>query len=223
MFSQIMLAAATLAAPAPATDPRDVLTQAVFTTRDKAAAIAQIAAADAQAVAVLARQPADLEAQLTRAMAIGYLAKLNRNRGQALAAKAQFESIAAQHPRDPDAQAALGGFHLGAVAELGGLMARGALGARKAVGLEAVDRAVALGGNRALFLGMAALMRLDLDPADPRGAALADAATKGTTPTALDRIVQRRAAEMLVALRGNDARLVKALAHRLLPLGQIAK
>ncbi len=66
--------------------------------------------------------------------------------------------------------------------------ARAVLGARKSVGFEATDRAIALGGDRALFTGLAALLRLSIDPADSRGALLADAAVRGTTPTMIDRI-----------------------------------
>ena len=200
---------------------RDMLTQAVFTARDKAAALTQIAGAEANANATLAKAPHDSEALLTRAMAIGYRAKLNKSRHDALECRAQFEALVAKNPQDPEAQAALGGWHIDAVAALGGLTARGVLGARKAVGYAATDRAVALGGDRALFTGLAALLRLSLDPDDARGAALANAAVRGTTPTTLDRLMQRRAGELVNALKGGDRRMVQALAKRLLPLGQI--
>ena len=208
------------AAAASATS-RDMLTQAVFTARDKAAALTQIAGAEANANATLAKAPHDSDALLTRAMAIGYRAKLNKSRHDALECRAQFEALVAKNPQDPEAQAALGGWHIDAVAALGGLTARGVLGARKTVGYAATDRAVALGGDRALFTGLAALLRLSLDPNDARGVALANAAARGTTPTTLDRLMQRRAVELLNALKGGDRRLVQALAKRLLPLGQI--
>jgi hypothetical protein len=212
-----------LLAPAAAgsSPSRDGLTQTVFTVRDKAAALTQLAAAEAGANAVLARAPGDSDALLTRAMAIGYRAKLTKSRSDALACRAQFEALVARNPRDPEAQAALGGWHIDAVEALGGLTARAVLGARKAAGYEATDRAVALGGDRALFTGLAALLRLSLDPEDARGASLAEVATRGTTPTTLDRMMQRRAAEMVTILKGGDRRLVKAMAKRLLPLGQI--
>lgn len=212
-----------LLAPAAATSAsaRDALTQTVFTVRDKAAVLAQLAAVVDDANAILARAPGDGDALLTRAMAIGYRAKLTKSRSDALASRAQFEALVARNPRDPEAQAALGGWHIDAVEALGGLTARAVLGARKATGYEATDRAVALGGDRALFTGLAALLRLSIDPADARGAVLAEAATRGTTPTLLDRMMQRRAVEMVNALKGGDPRLVKALAKRLLPLGQI--
>jgi len=200
---------------------REGLTQTVFTVRDKAIALSQLAEVVADADVVLARTPGDNEAALTRAMAIGYRAKLTKSRGDALACRAQFEALVARNPRDPEAHAALGGWHIDAVEALGGFGARAVLGARKSVGFAATDRAIALGGDRALFTGLAALLRLSVDPADPRGAALAEAATRGTTPTVVDRMMQRRAAEMARALKGGDARMVQALAKRLLPLGQI--
>lgn len=217
-------AAAVLAFPAVAAaeSPRDVLTQTAFAAHDKASALRQIAAAQAVADATLAKAPGDAEAQMTRAMATSYRAKLEHDRSEALSAKAQFEALAQKHPKDPEAQAALGAWHLNAVASLGGMMARGALGARKAAGLEATDHAIALGGDRALFPGIAALLRLAIDPRDPRGAELAELAAKGSTPTLLDRMIQRRAAQLAVAVKGGDAKLIQALAKRLLPLGQFA-
>ena len=200
---------------------RDGLTQTLFTVRDKAAALTQLAGALADANAILAKTPGDSDALLTRAMVIGYRAKLTQSRSDALACRAQFEALVARNPRDPEAQAALGGWHIDAVEALGGLTARAVLGARKATGYEATDRAIVLGGDRALFTGLAALLRLSLDPEDARGAVLADAAARGSTPTTLDRMMQRRAVEMVTALKGDDPRFVKALAKRLLPLGQI--
>ena len=95
------------------------------------------------------------------------------------------------------------------------------MGAQKNVGLSSLDRAIALGGNRALFAGLGALMRLQLDPADARGHALAEQATRGATPTALDRIMQRSATAMLASLRTGSPAQIRALASRLLPLGQL--
>jgi hypothetical protein len=199
---------------------RETLTQTAFVASDRVNALRQIANVEANAAATLLRTPGDVEAQLTRAMATSYRAKLTNSRSDALEAKAQFEAITARNPRDAEAQAALGAWHLSAVKSLGGLVARGALGARKASGLDALDRAVALGGQRALFPGLAALLRLAIDPKDPVGATLADAAARGSTPTALDRILQRRAAQLIAPLKSGDARGVQALANRLLPLGQ---
>lgn len=221
MVRQMLIAAAMLAATAAnAETPRDVLTQTAFVLRDRALALQQIAGALAAADTTLARSPGDSEAQMTRAMATSYRAKLTHSRGDALSAKAQFEALAQKRPRDPEAQAALGAWHLSAVGSLGGMMARGALGARKATGLEATDRAIALGGDRALFPGIAGMMRLSIDPKDARGASLIEAAAKASTPTMLDRQFQRRAAQLATTIQAGDAKLTQALAKRLLPLGQ---
>ena len=199
---------------------RETLTQTVFSARDRAAALAQIAAIESAAAAALSRAPNDSETQMTRALAVSYRAKLTHSRSDALIAKAQFEALANKYPRDAEAQAALGAWHLNAVEALGGIVARGALGARKATGLELTDRAIALGGDRALFPALAGLLRLALDPKDARGIALLDVAAHGSTPTLLDRQLQRRAAQLATVAKGGDAKLTQALAHRLLPLGQ---
>ena len=215
-------AVALLIAPtlASAESGRETLTQTAFAARDKTAALAQIASVESAADATLAHAPGDAEALMTRAMATSYRAKLSHSRADALSAKTQFEALAAKHPRDPEAQAALGAWHLNAVEALGGLMARGALGARKAVGLEAIDRSIALGGDRALFPGLAALLRLSIDPSDSAAPALLATASKGSTPTTLDRLIQRRAVQMVAVVKGGDTKLIQALAKRLLPLGQ---
>jgi hypothetical protein len=217
-------AAALLTTPAAgltAATPRDTLAQAAFSARDKATALARIGQAQAAVDAVLARAPADREARLLHAMAIGYRAKLNRSRGDAVEAGKQFAALAAANPRDPEAQAAVGAWHLDAVTALGGMMAGIALGAKKAPGIAAMDRAVALGGDRAMFSGLSALLRLALDANDTQAAALAEAAARGTTPTALDQIMQRAAAAVLVPLRTGNTRAAADLAKQLLPFGRV--
>lgn len=221
MFKYLAAAAMVIAPAAAFADSgREQLTQTAFAARDKAAALAQIASVEAAANATLARAPGDSEAQMTRAMAVSYRAKLSKSRTDALAAKAQFEALAAKNPRDAEAQAAIGAWHLNAVEALGGFAARAALGARKATGVVAIDRSVALGGGRALFPGLAALLRLSLDPKDAAAPALLDAAAKGSTPTTLDRMIQRRAVQVAAVVKGGDPRLIQTLAKRLLPLGQ---
>jgi len=212
-----------LATPATtlAATPRDTLTQAAFSSGDKATALARIGQAKSAVDAVLARAPADREARLLSAMALGYRAKLNRSRGDAVEAGKLFAALAAANPRDPEAQAAVGAWHLDAVTALGGMMAGVALGAKKAPGFAAMDRAVALGGDRAMFSGLSALLRLALDANDAHARPLAEAAARGTTPTALDQIMQRAATAVLVPLRAGNTRAAASLAKQLLPFGRI--
>lgn len=211
------------ARPALADTPRDALVQASFGEGDKAAALARVVEVQQAATAILHHTPGDWEAALVQATAIGYRAKLTGSRGDAIVARKQFEALVARNPNNADAQLGLGAWHVGAVYNLGRFMSRAALGAQKDVGLAALDRAVALGGGRAVFPGLAGLLRLELDPTDDRGRALAEAATHAATPTRFDRIMQRAAAAVLVPLRAGDTKTTRAMAARLLPFGRLDK
>lgn len=207
---------------ASAETPRELLTQASFVDRDLAIARKHVDAAAQGATAALQRSPRDGEAALMQAMAIGYDAKLTGSRSQAIAARTAFEAVIAREPQNAEAHLALGAWHVGVVFKLGRFIGRAALGAQKTVGLAELDRAVALGNNRALCTGLSALLRLELDPADRRGLQLAELASRGATPTPLDRILQRSAVAILVPLRAHDERATKLLAAQLLPFGQVA-
>lgn len=215
--------AALVAAPAAAQTPREMLVSAAFSARDAASALAQVEAARKAAEAQLARDPASYEARLQRAIAIGYRAKLKRSPGDARTARRAFEALAAANPRDPEAQLALGGWHLLAIIELGPLLAGTILGARRAAGMQALNRSIAMSGGRALFPGYAGLTLIQLDPGDVAAARrLAEAAASGRTPTNADRIMQRHARALLVPLRADDGKAAAALAKMLMPFGRLA-
>jgi len=212
-----------LAVPLAAATPSQILTEAAFQTRDKGKALAQIAEADRAAAALIAANPADRDAVFVRAMALGYRAKLKRSRQEAHAALKQFESLAAANPRDPEAVICVGTWHLDSIVDLGGFLAGVAIGAKKAAGIAMTDRAVALGGNRAMFSGLAALLRLSIDPADPRGRKLAEMASTGLVQTPLDRIFQRNAATLMATVRNGDNDATRKLARELLPFGRLKR
>ncbi len=222
-LSASLAACATLCSiPARAETPRELLTQAGFVDRDRGVALARIDKAAAVAGQALSHSPNDQEAAIMQAMANGYRAKLLGNRGQAIAARKQYEALVTRYPRNAEAQAALGAWHVGVIAKLGRFVGRAVAGAQKAVGFEALDRSVALGGNRAMFAGLAGLLRLELDPNDARGRMLVETASKAPTPTAIDGYVRKAAVAVLVPLRAGDANATKALADKLLPFGQFA-
>ena len=220
--ASIAVCAVVAAIPAIAETPRELLTQAGFVDRDRGMALARIDKAAAVAGQALSRAPGDQEAAIMQAMANGYRAKLLGNRGQAIAARKQYEALVTRYPRNAEAQAALGAWHVGVIAKLGRFVGRAVAGAQKATGFEALDKSVALGGNRAMFAGLAGLLRLELDPNDARGRALVETASKAPTPTAIDGFVRKAAAAVLVPLRAGDADATKALADKLLPFGQFA-
>jgi len=215
------------AAPAHAADaaaaPRALLVQAAYATSSKAAALALIDRAAAIATTELRQNGKDREAALQQAIATGYKAKLTKSLGEAKLSKRLFETLAASDPNDPEAQVALAGWHLEAVHDVGAMIAGAMLGARKKAGLVALDRAVALGGGRALFPGYAALLRIVLDSDDVAAArTLAERAANGTALTPVDRIMKINAARLLVPLKAGDGRAAAKLAEQLLPFGRIA-
>jgi hypothetical protein len=207
--------------PALAETPRDILIHAAFAEHTVPAALARIDSAQTMAAGTLRRLPGDREATLVAAMAFGYRAKLTGSRTGAIAARRQFEQLVAQDPRDPERQLALGAWHTGAIFKLGRLMARAVLGAQKASALTAIDRAVALSAGRASVTGLAALLRLELDPGDAKGRALAETASRMTAATPLDQIMKRAAIAVLVPVRAGNTDATRKLAARLLPFGAL--
>ncbi|WP_395395711.1 hypothetical protein WBP07_03345 [Novosphingobium sp. BL-8A] len=216
-----LIAAAPAAAMAAET-PRDILTTAAFNTDDKARALQLIGQAIAGADRALAARPGDREAALQRGVAIGYRGKLTHSRTDVRASFDVFQRLLAQNPRDPEVQMAIAAWHLGAVDELGGFLARTALGARKDQGMSAMSRAIDFGGNRAFYPGMAALLQIRSDHGSvAQTRKLAEAAAASQAPTPLDAIVKRAAIAMLPALRANDGKAAAALALKLLPFGKL--
>jgi hypothetical protein len=209
-----------VAAPACAATPRELLTQAAFATTDKGVARKLVDQALAQAEAELRADPKDREAVLQRGVALGYRARLAHSPGDARAARHVFEQFAAAFPRDPEGQLALAAWHLDTVDM--GFLASTLLKARKETGLEALNRSVALGGNRAFFNGFAALLTIRHDPKDvARARQLAERAVAGAAPTQIDRIARRNAEAVLVPLRNGDGRAAAQLARTLMPFGRI--
>jgi len=219
-----LLAALAVPVPAGAATPRETLMQAAFETTGRAEALARIDAAAASADALLARSPGDREARLQRALATGYRGKLTRSRGLALEARRTFEALAASAPRDPDIQLAIAGWHASAIVDLGAMMARTAVGARRAEAIAGLDRAVAFGRGHAAFPAMAALFRIAIDTDDVAAAtALAEAALHAPAPDAFDRLMRQRAAAILPLLRSGNGARAAALARTLLPFARVSR
>lgn len=219
--SFVMLSAA-LPVQSIAATPRELLTTAAFQTTEKAKALALIGQAITEADKTLAERPGDREATLQRGLAIGYRGKLTRNRTDARASIEIFEALGARNPRDAEAQIVIAGWHLDAIDDLGGFLARSVVGAKRAVGEAALARAVALDSKRAFFPGIAALMSIRLDKSNLKQARQwAEAAATAPTPTPIDAQMRRSAIALLPTLRGNDAKGAAELARTLLPFGRL--
>jgi len=217
------MVAAVIAPAALADTPRELLTTAAFQAPDKKKALALIGQAIAESDRILVARPGDHEATLQRAIAVGYRAKLTRSRTDARASLAVFQRLAAQNPRDAEAQMVIAGWHLDAIDQLGGLVARTVLGAKAEAGEAALSRALTLGGNRAFYPGLAALMRIRKDEGEVAQARrLAETAAAAPAPTALDAQMKRAALSILPSLRANDGKSAARLSRKLLPFGKIA-
>jgi hypothetical protein len=213
-------------APAPcmAETPRELLTAAAFHTTDKVRALALIGQAIMASDRILTGRPGDREATLQRGVAIGYRAKLTRNRSDARTALGIFEALAARDPRDAEAQMVIAGWHLDAIEQLGSFMARAVLGAKAQAGEAALARAVALDGQRAFTTGLAAMMQIRLHSGDSAKARKwAEAAAVAPAPAPLDVLMKRGALAILPALRLNDGKAAAALSRKLLPFGRLAE
>jgi tetratricopeptide (TPR) repeat protein len=221
-LSAIVLSAPlVLAAPAHAESARDLLLSAAFFAPDKATALARIAQALSAADAALKRNPGDADARLQRGLAISYRGKLNRSRGDVMAALQDFDAAAAADPRNAEAQMAIAGWNLGAVIELGPFAARTLLGARTARGLAATERSLALAGDRAAMPALASLHAIQIDPTDVAGATrLAEIAVRARADTQLDRVLQKQAAILLPTLRKGNGKTAAAVAKQLMPFGR---
>jgi hypothetical protein len=207
-------------APATAATPREILTQASFGATDKGQALALVRQALAQAEGELRANPRDREAAMQRGVAIGYRARLTHSPADAKSARAIFEALAAANPRDPEAQLAVATWHLDTIES--GFLATTVLKAKKEIGIAALDRAVALGGNRAFFPSFAALLRIRINPRDVATARqLAERAAAGAAPSGLDRLARRNAEALLIPLRNGDGKAAAALARKLLPFGRL--
>ncbi len=227
MYRPTMIAICAMSALMPAAamadTPRELLTVAAFQTADKSRALALVAQAIAASDRILAGRPGDHEATLQRGVAIGYRAKLTRNLSDARTSLSIFERLAARNPRDAEAQMVIAGWHLDAIDQLGGFMARTVLGAKAQAGDAALARAVALGGDRAFYPGLAAMMHIRKNHGNVAQARRwAETATAAPTPTPLDTMMKRAAIAILPALRANDGKMAAKLARRLLPFGKLA-
>ena len=206
-----------------AATPRELLIAAAFQTHEKAKALALVGQAITASDRILASRPGDREATLQRGIALGYRGKLTRSRADAKQSLGIFEALAARDARDAEAQMVLAGWHLDAIDQLGGFMARTVLGAKRQVGEAALARAVALGGKRALYVGLAAMMRIRLDSGNVAEARkLAEVAAQAPTPTPLDVLMKRGAVAILPALRANNGKAAAEQARKLLPFGTLA-
>ena len=201
---------------------RATLSIAGYQTSDKARALALVAEAEADFDKALARAPGNTEAQLQKAVAIGYRAQLTRGIGLAKDTRRRFEAIRAAHPDNSLVWSALGGWHGGAIATVGSFLAGTALGAKKGEMERNYAQALKLAPGQPSTRTFFAITLLDLDADNaPRAASLLKGIETLPAPDGFEALLKRQGIELAAALAKGDAKAAQATARRLKAFARI--
>ena len=202
---------------------RAQLAQAAYDTRDRAAALALVERAEKDFDAALAKNPGDVAAQMQKAVAIGYRAKLTKAPGLAKDARARFEAVRAAHPDNSMAWSAIGGWHGGAIATLGGFMASTVLGAKSAEVDRNFGQALKLDPANPSLRAIYAMTLLDINRGNAERAASALNGI-GAMPArdGFEALLRAQGVQLAAALKAGDPKAAQALARRLQAFGMLA-
>jgi hypothetical protein len=202
---------------------RAQLAVAAYETRDKAQALALVERAEKDFDAALARNPRDVAAQMQKAVAIGYRAKLTKSPGLGKDARQRFEAVRAAHPDNALAWSAVGGWHGGAIATLGNFMASTMLGAKSAEIDRNFAQALKLEPNNPGFRTIYAMTLLDIDSDNAaRAATILNGVGAMPASDGFDALLRAQGSQLAAALKAGDARAAQALARRLQAFGTLA-
>ncbi|MGI4879198.1 MAG: hypothetical protein ACRYG4_17120 [Janthinobacterium lividum] len=202
---------------------KSTLTIAGFEVTDKARARAMIDQADHDFDAALAKAPNSIDAQLQKATAIGYKAKLTKSPGLAKDTRERFEAVIARDPNNALAWASMAGWHAGAVSTLGRFVAGAVLGATSKVAFADFETAMAKDPRSPVHPAFYALTLLDLGTENaPRATELLRLASRLQGRDAYENLLRRGATQVLVPLMADDLKGAQTLARRLLPFGKLS-
>jgi hypothetical protein len=196
---------------------------AAYETRDKARALALVEAAEKSIDAALAKAPNSADAQIQKAIAIGYRAKLTKSPGLGKDARQRFETVRAAHPDLAIGWAAVAGWHGGAIATLGNFMAGMVLGAKPAEVDAGFAKAIKLDPTSPIHRLFYAQTLLDLDTANAAKAA-ATLQGIGQLPAddAYEALARSQGVQLAAALKAGDTRAAQTLARRQQAFGTLA-
>lgn len=201
---------------------RAASTIAAFQTTDRKKARELLLAAERDFDAALALQPGHPDAQLQKAIAIGYRAKLENNIGLARQSRRNFEALLARRPNDALVLGALGGWHGEAIATLGKFIAGTALGANAKDGERYYEKAVASPGADPVVSVFYATTLLNLSGRNaPRARALLQRAVKAPANDGFERLMQQNGRAILAPLDKGDVAAAEAAAQRLGAFGTL--
>ncbi len=201
---------------------RAQLTIASYEVRDKARALELVGAAEKDFDAALAKAPDNAEAQIQKAIAVGYRAKLTKSPGIAKEAKLRFEAARKAHPHLAIAWSGVAGWHGGAIASLGSMMAGMVLGAHSKEVEPGFAQAIKLDPTNPVIRVVAAQTLLDLDKnnADKAAATLQGI---GQMPArdAFEALLRAQGVQIAAAIKAGDRSAAQTLSRRLQSFGTI--
>lgn len=202
---------------------RAQLSVAAYQTTDKTRALALVALAERDFDTALAKAPRSVEAQLQKAIAIGYRAKLTKSRTLGKETKARMEAVKTAHPEMALAWGAIAGWHGGAVATLGSFIAGVALGAKAKEAEADFVQAIRLDPGSPVHRTFYALTLMDLDARNvTRATQVLQPVASLPARDGFDALLKQQGIQLLAALKTGDAKTAQALARRLLPFGMVA-
>ncbi len=201
---------------------RSQLVLAAYEARDKATALAQVATAERDFDAALAKAPNNADAQIQKAVAIGYRAKLTRSPGLGKDARKRFEAVKAAHPDMALAWAAVAGWHGGAIATLGSFMAGALMGAKAGEVDTGFAQALKLDPTNPVHHMFYAMTLLDLDKANaPRAAAALQGIGQLPARDGYEALARAQGVQLAAALKTGDAAAAQVLARRMQAFGTL--
>lgn len=194
-----------------------------YETQVKERAEALIAAAEKDFDKALAKDPANREAQIQKAVAIGYRAKLTKSPGLAKDCRDRFIAVRDAHPDYALAWSAVAGWHGGSVASLGGMMAGMVLGAKTSTFEQGFQRVFALEPRNPAFRTLYAITLLDLTPKNAdKAAATLKGIEKLPAADAFERAMRSQGVRIAATLAKGDAKAAQQLARQLSAFGTFA-
>ena len=195
---------------------------ASYSVTDKAQAKAMIRQSIGDFDAALAKNPNDLEAQLQKIIAQGYIAKLDRSPGGAKAMRRAIDEVLAKHPDNAVAWAALGGWNGGSIATLGSFIASTVMGASTSAMDKAFNKALTLDPRDPAHPAFYAITLLDISTDNAaRAKALLQRAVALKPDDAFEVNLQASGAKVLAMLDKGDVKEAQVLARRLQPFGTV--
>jgi tetratricopeptide (TPR) repeat protein len=199
---------------------RSQMAIAAWYTKDRSQALALITEAERDLDAALAKAPGNVEAQLQKAVAIGYRAKLTKSPGLAKDARRRFEAIRSAHPDNATAWAAVGGWHAGAISTLGSFMASAVVGAKSSEIDANFQKAFRLDPNNPVHRNFYALALMDLSKSNGAKAATALQGV-GQMPVSdgFEALSRAQGVQLAAALKAGDMAAAQQLARRLQAFG----